>query len=1075
MSAPKRSSFYFCNDLAILAGKLDEHLRLTRQNRDPLIPLTILVPNRNVARWLQMYLAESQGPTGVSANLQFRYLEDGLKHYITLLDPIKRPVRIVSREETELFLLEILLSGEIGGHLGSYISSSTPRKTHQLASALASLFQEYEYHRNQWTLDWIAGKFKKGPESEQGRLYAVVRSRIKEKDPRATSLAEYAHDVFADLTDPAKAGSLPQEEIFVFGVSQISSLHQSILFSLSDWLPACYFMLDTTMTGVAEEWRITSKPAFKVGKGFPHTWLEPQRRTLVAMHAMRRATHDWFTLRHQPRGRGVLPSLQRAILKQPARRESFLIASEPTVRVFACPGIFREVETVYQSIVAEMVNDPALTLTDIAVLVPDMATYRPVLESVFEREVDADGRLRVPFSITDFSSSQASVYAQGVEALFALLEGSLARSEMFRLFTNPCFQERRGVTGQAVAEWLELAEALGIHGGAAGRHSFRAGLKRLRLGFVMQDRFDSNGDVVSLADPFVDEGAVGILSAVVAELELAIEQVGKADPASLPGLLREVFDLFLSVPETLPHEMRVRENLAVTMLRLQEFASKRIDFNILREIILEAVQGLSASKGEYLANGVTVSALQPMRPIPFKILYVLGMTEGKFPGRAAESDMDLRNLHPLPTDVNLPEANRLLLLEAIMSAREKLILTYNCRDLRRDAKFEMASCVREVVAFAEDYAGPIPIHVMPITASRIRMRGDVVRLAPADQVMSLLYTGSVSAELAREIERRRSLASIAHSMSKSTGHRIRRISLKQLADYLAFPLDTVMRQIGNLYGDEAEDLSLKDREPAFASGRIFYRLGTEILQTYFASQDRSAEQRRQIATRIYRKHASSLRLPLPEFGEADLLPLLLRWHGAQKNWPQLLEGEPFASASTTVTVFPAGFSEGVEIFADLDLVRERPFLKECIVPVHSAHNRSFLTPFLFYQMSNFNGKAGDLVVHLIAYGKSQSSYKELLMKPVPEPKEYLTDIAGDFLRAEDQFIPFELVEEVKRLDASPEDYSALLQSRVDEPGRPGNPWREELVALVTPRIDHHAREKAQQRFGTFLEMIREKK
>ncbi|MBL8018853.1 MAG: exodeoxyribonuclease V subunit gamma [Leptospirales bacterium] len=1073
MSVPKRSSFYFCNDLAVLAGKLDEHLRLTRQNRDPLLPLTILVPNRNVSRWLQMYLAESQGPTGVSANLQFRYLEDGLKHYITLLDAQKRSVRIVSRDETELFLLEILLSGEVAGHLGSFISSSTPRKTHQLASRLASLFQEYEYHRNQWTLEWNAGKFKKGTESEQGRLYAAVWSKIKEKDKRATSLAEYAQSVFADL-NAAKAGALPSEEIFVFGVSQISSLHQSILFSLSDWLPVRYFMLDLTMTGGGEEWRITSKPAFKASNGFPHSWLEPQRHTLASMQAMRKATHDWYFLRHQPNGRAVLPSLQRAILKQPARKESFLLASEPTVRIFACPGLFREVETVYQSIMAEMANDPDLTLTDIAVLVPDMATYRPVLESVFEREVDADGRLKVPFSITDFSSSQTSVYAQGVEALFALLEGNLARSEMFRLFGNPCFQERRGVTGQAVAQWLELAESLGIHGGTAGRHSFRAGLKRLRLGFVMQDRFDSNGDVVSMADPFVDEGAVGIFSAVVGELESAIETVSKADLASLPGLLKGVFDLFLSVPESLPHEMRVRENLAGTMLRLEEFASKRIDFHILREIILEAVQGLSASKGEYLANGVTVSALQPMRPIPFKILYVLGMTEGKFPGRAAESDMDLRNLHPLPTDVSLPEANRLLLLEAMMSAREKLILTYNCRDLRRDAKFEMASCVREVVAFAEDYAGPIPIHVMPITASRTRMRSDVVRLAPADQAMSLLYTGSVSAELTQEIERRRSLASIAHSMSSSTGHRIRRISLRQLADYLAYPLDTVMRQIGNLYGDEAEDLSLKDREPVFATGRIFFRIGVEILRTFFASEDRSFQKLEQIAISIYRKHASLLRLPLPGFGDADLFPQLSRWYGAQEKWASLLTGNPFEPAHAAFTVFPHGFPEGVEIVADLDLMRQNPFKSECVVPVHSVHNRSFLAPFLFYQLLQCSGKAANFTVHQIPYGKSQPSYREMLMRSVSDPEEYLTQVTSDFLEAEDQFIPFELVEEMKQMDVPPEEYSALLQSRVDEPGQK-HPWREELVALVAPRIDHSARAKVQQRFGTFLEMVREKK
>ncbi|MCE9599171.1 MAG: exodeoxyribonuclease V subunit gamma [Spirochaetia bacterium] len=1060
----QRSSFYFCNNLQALAARLDEHLREGWQKRDPLVPVNILVPNRNVARWLQMFLAEAQGPTGVCANMRFLYLEEGLKHYLAKLDPKKRSVRIVSRDETELFLLEALLSGQLKGHLGNYISDATPRKTHQLASRLASLFQEYEYHRSDWIQNWIAGKFGKGLAAEQAKIYAQIRQNIRSRDATASSLGEYASAVFADL----KPEPGVQEEIFVFAVSQISDLHQGILFSMSALLPVRYFMVDTAMSGGDDEWRLTSKPTFKTDTGFPRSWLDPHRRTLLTMHSARRPEHDWFVRRVTPEGPELLKALQRAVLKQPARKIPAQLEMNPSVRIFACPGIFREAETVYHSIMAEMERDPDLTLTDIAVLVPDMTKYRPVLESIFERDLDADDRVRIPFSITDFSSNQTSVYARGIESLLNLVEGDFSRSEMFELFMNPCFQERKGVTRQDVAGWLQLAESLGIHRGLNGRHSFHSGLKRLRMGFIVQNQLDRQGDAIAMADPFVDERAVGILSVIVSDLEEKLESICAAPPERLHLLLNDLFDSFLAIPEGMSYEMRVREKLAALFAMLRKFEPKNIRFEVLREIILEAVQGLSASRGEYLANGVTLSALQPMRPIPFKLLYIMGMEEGRFPGRADESEMDLRIARPIPSDVSLPEANRLLLLEAIMSATEKLIVTYNCRDIRRDARFEISTAISEIVAFAEDYAGQIPVHFLPLTASSGEPEGNIVHVSPAEQAMAMFHAGVSSEALAVEIERRREISTIA-GLQSPANRRIPRITLDQLSRYLTYPLDTVMRQIGSLYSDEAEDLSLKDREPVFAEGSIFYRLCGDILTNFFGLGNRKIENLEGLAYEMYRQQASTLKLPLPAFGEADLFPILIRWRKAARDWTPLLVGQPFSASTISVTLYPDGFPDGVELTARMNLLRELGGSSECLIPIHRIKEPAFLSPFLFHQVRRCIDEGSKLVAYQVAYGKG-SAFKDCTMRDVGDPQRFLTEIAGDFLSANSQFIPYDLVKQVKSLDASAAEYQMLLQSELDEPS-PQNYWRDELVNLVTPELDETALGKARQRFKTFLEMF----
>jgi hypothetical protein len=63
---------------------------------------------------------------------------------------------------------------------------------------------------------------------------------------------------------------------------------------------------------------------------------------------------------------------------------------------------------------------------------------------------------------------------------------------------------------------------------------------------------------------------------------------------------------------------------------------------LVREYVLGQLEKLEGSRGEYLVGGVTLAALQPMRPVPFQIVYVLGLGEDLFPGSNAQSSFDLR-------------------------------------------------------------------------------------------------------------------------------------------------------------------------------------------------------------------------------------------------------------------------------------------------------------------------------------------------------------------------------------------------------------------------------------------------
>src|SRR5205807_107376 len=121
----------------------------------------------------------------------------------------------------------------------------------------------------------------------------------------------------------------------------------------------------------------------------------------------------------------VLTRLQNRLLgrdKTPKRN----VAQDRTVQIVACPGIYREVETVYHSILHNLREDRNLKQTDIAVLVTDMQRYRPVIQSVFDRR---PGHLH--YNLADFSAAGLSAFGHGVVGLFDLALESFTRSRVF--------------------------------------------------------------------------------------------------------------------------------------------------------------------------------------------------------------------------------------------------------------------------------------------------------------------------------------------------------------------------------------------------------------------------------------------------------------------------------------------------------------------------------------------------------------------------------------------------------------------------------------------------------------------
>ena len=423
----------------------------------------------------------------------------------------------------------------------------------------------------------------------------------------------------------------------------------------------------------------------------------------------------------------VLTRLQDHVLGR-TRSGPAKLTQDTSLQVVGCPGAAREVETVYNSILHNLQRYPQLRQTDVAVLVTDMPRYRPLLQAVFERPPR-----RLQYNLVDFSAAGLSALGQALLDMLDLAMESFTRSRVFGVLLNPCFLARLRVDRAQALTWLRWAETLGIYRGwdADERHeqgyprspfyAWRLGLQRLRLGRFMEVvGEDATGPAPRFGHiiPFADLASTDRehLDAFCRAVEGLLPLLARlrslhADGQRWAGYLQRLLREFLAVPEDRPEEEQVREELLAAFDRLTRWDHLRppgapghgLPLPLVREYVHGQLEKLEGSRGEYLVGGVTLSALQPMRPVPFQILYVLGLGEDLFPGSNALTTFDLRGAGRLPGDIRPAEHGLYEFLETVTAARQKLYLLYNNFELQRDQPLQPAVPLQQLQDFLSEH------------------------------------------------------------------------------------------------------------------------------------------------------------------------------------------------------------------------------------------------------------------------------------------------------------------------------------------------------------------------------------
>lgn len=697
---------------------------------DPLQPELVVVQNAGMARWLQQRIAAEQG---ICANVEFIFPGDLVWRLYRALNPDLPERSPFEREVLALRLLELMpqcLSEPRFAPLARYLDGDMkPVRQYQLAAKLADVFDQYLVYRPDWLLAWERGELLSLGEGEEWQA-ALWRRLADHPVPHRARLLERLLE--ADPAAVAAAARLPAR-LSVFGIASLPPAYLDVLRFLAQhlelrlcWLNPCreYWGEIVSARDLARWQARTPSRRVHAEQGNPllacfgrlgRDAFNLQRERLVEPLVEREGVEEQHLfLEYAPSS--LLDTLQQDVLALHDRRDATPVqASDRSLRIHVCHSPMRELEVLRDQLLAMFEDNPELMPRDVLVMTPDIEAYAPLIEAVFGNPEDE--RTRIPYTIADRSPSAESAVVRAFLQLLACDSARCSAAELMDLLQLAPVRARFRITETElprIEAWLhetgvrwglDAEHRAGFDLPAGSENTWASGLDRLLLGYALplrqQDLYQDilPYDQVEGSEALVAGRLVSFyrrLRRLVSELQRdrgveewllllneAIEDFMLPDEDDQPGLmvLREALSELAERAEL----ARLTDPLPLAVLRLE----------------LEGLLSQPAGSTSYLAGQVTFAGMVPMRAVPFEVVAVLGLNDGAFPRLRRPPGFDLIAQRPRRGDRVLRDDDRYLFLEALLSARSGLYLSYVGRDVRDNRDSPPSPVVSELLDYLE--------------------------------------------------------------------------------------------------------------------------------------------------------------------------------------------------------------------------------------------------------------------------------------------------------------------------------------------------------------------------------------
>ncbi|MCB1734628.1 MAG: exodeoxyribonuclease V subunit gamma [Gammaproteobacteria bacterium] len=688
----------------------------------------IVVQNPGMSRWLAQGLAERHG---IAANIDYTlpasFVWDTFRGQFeavpeqSAFSPEALTWRIFAG-------LPALLDTPAFAELRRYLrDDGDGRKRLQLASRIAALFDQYLIYRADLILAWERG-------AEAGEWQAVLWRTLTAqlgRRHRAALLQE-----LAQRPGGLDASALP-ERVCLFGITALAPSYLDVFRAIASHVEVHVFLLSPSFQWWADQLserdlarrRDAARQlgvmdsainAGTDGNPLLASLARQGREFLDALHEQVDSDNPHYA---PPEQLNLLGTLQLDLLFMQHRGSNDGQARMPvaeddaSLQIHRCHSAIREVQVLHDHLLELFERLPGLHARDIVVMAPEIGRYAPLIDAVFGG-VPEDRR--IPWSIADISGNDGDEpLIRSFLALLQLPQDRHALGTVLNWLQVPAFARRCGLGDDALPRIEQWLRAAGVRWGRDGAHraelgivaedthSWAFGLRRLLLGYAVNDDRTRIASVAPYPDIEGQEAVwLGNLAELIDRLGRWASELGKpATPAewlqTLPRLLNAFFDFGT---EDEGGEARIRSALHQWWEQLDAAslgdASIPLSNAVVHAHLRTALETQTASH-RFLNGAVSFCNMVPMRSIPFRVVCLLGMNDTDYPRTQPQLSFDRIAAKPRKGDRSRRDDDRTLFLEALLSARDSLYISYIGNDARDDSPRNPSVLVSELLETVE--------------------------------------------------------------------------------------------------------------------------------------------------------------------------------------------------------------------------------------------------------------------------------------------------------------------------------------------------------------------------------------
>ncbi len=728
---------------------------------DPFEPLTVVIQSFGLGQWLKLQLADYHGiSSNVDCILPATFL---WKLYQPLIPETELMVESpYDRNRLTWRIMRLLkthpgLSREVDLYLNG--TGDKDLRLLQLAEELALLFDEYLMYRPSWILDWQKERRQlTGHEAWQAGLWRMIQNDLKGSQGlhRAALHEQVLHALTQGKYD--QQTTTAWRRISIFGLSTLPPLQLQTFEALAESTEVDIYFLNPCAHywgDIFSEKDIARRSIRSLlSKDAPLSdddYLEVGNPLLSSLGKQGREFLELLLESNQVQSEELFLELQENSALNVVKNDilnltyggEFGTQCQPTPRRFndtsiqihICHSRLREVEVLHDQILHAVKQSPGLRLNDILVMVPNITEYAPFIQSVFSGSL--------AYRIADRSAVGSSTLLSSFMNLLNLPELRLSGPDVMGLLEVPAIMRQFDLTQENLETLSYWVEESGIRWALSGKdkqaywnlppedqNSWKFGLNRLLLGFAMSPSQGSWDGILPFEITPADTELLGKLCYFIDLLAGFRTELNAGRSA---GAWQELVTRLISTfyDPRMDELLEVNQLLQVIDELNRDAGASLYEDAVSRQMIAYAIsQALSSqdSKAGFIAGGITFATLVPMRSIPFRMVALMGMSDGEYPRDIRPHSFDLiAGSKPSKGDRSKKLDDRYLFLEALLSAGEIFYVSFIGKGMRDNKDRPPSVVVSEwqhylLAVFGEDFS---IIHALQPFNRRYYQGGDL--------------------------------------------------------------------------------------------------------------------------------------------------------------------------------------------------------------------------------------------------------------------------------------------------------------------------------------------------------------